>query len=235
MFYRIGQHSYSDGELIAGKEFAEKIGVTGAAVSKASGGDHPRVDTYENSKGRRCFHLQSGREQFFKNRNPSKVTTATNGQKAMGLTNFGARMVAQQKQGLTKEAVNSGMAPREMTDEEAYDFAESRAKREHFAADMAEMKAAEAAGKLVDKAAAGAKVSELANSIKDRLLALHIKVASAVIGPLEKTLVEGGISSEDARVIISNSHIESVIGEAIRKEIVSACRDIVESERIKLA
>lgn len=234
MNYTHEQHNFEDNDLINGRELAKRLGVTGAAISKAQNPKNCRLDTYENSKGKKLFHEESARQTFFKNRNPSKITTATVGQKAIGLTNFGARVVAQQKDGLTAQAKQAGAAPVEMTDAEAYDFAESRAKREHFAADLAEMKAAETAGRLVDKVKVGVKVSELANSVKDRLLSLHIKVASAVLGPLEQQLVGAGVDPDAVRVVLSSGELEKIVGEAIRKEIVSACRDIVESERLKL-
>lgn len=237
MNYKIGQHNYKDYELCTGKELAEALGVSTAAVSHAKNGKNgapARLDTYEDSNGNPKFVKALAIAQFSKNKNPSKVTTATKGQKAMGLSDFGARVIAQQKHGLTAESVSAGSAQRPMSDEEAYDFAESRAKREHFAADMAAIKVATEAGLLVDKNKASNKISEIANGIKDRLLSLHLRVAQSVIGSIEKALVENGIESNDARIIIANSKLDSVIGETVRKEIIVSLRDIVESEKIKI-
>lgn len=216
-----GNHPYKDGQLITGKLFAEHIGVSGAAVSKAKSSG--RISLFENSEGKALIYEPLAREEFFKNRNPAKVTTATTGQKAMGLTDFGARAVAQGIRGI---ATTEGPA----NDADEFDYALSRAKKENFAANVMEFKAAELEGRLVDKEIAGNKVKEIAASCKDRILAMHLKVAPAVVIAVEKALVDAGIDEEKVRAAISTAKIENVVGESVRKNVNECLRDIVQKE-----
>lgn len=218
---RKGNHPYKDSQLITGKSFAERIGVTGAAVSKAKASG--RFTLFENSEGKPMFYEKVNREEFFANRNPAKVTTATNGQKAMGLTDFGARAVAQGIKGLSS---NEGPG----NDVDEFDYALSRAKKENFAANVMEFKAAELEGRLVDKEIAGNKVKEIAASCKDRILAMHLKVAPAVVIAVEKSLIDAGFEEEKVRAAISTAKLENVVGESVRKNVNECLRDIVQKE-----
>lgn len=223
--FPVGQHPYKDEQLINGKVLAERLGVTGAAISKAKSSG--RISQYENSKGQKMFYEATAREEFFKNRDPSKVTTATNGQKAIGLTNLGARAIAQRRTGFVSE---DRLDDAPMTDEEVFDFTASRARREKYSADMAKMKSDEMAGRLVDKELAGNKVKEIAASCKDRLLNIHLKVAVSVMPVLEKALVDAGFEEDGVRSALSLAKIEAVIGESVRKNVVESLRDIVKKE-----
>lgn len=172
------------------------------------------------------YYKPVNQEEFYKNRNPSKVTTATIGQKAQGLTDLGARVIAQQRPAFTKPVPGDGL----LSEEEVVDFAESRARREKYNADIAKMKAEEQAGTLVDKVAAGNRVKELAASVKDRLLSIHLKIAPEVVVAVEKALVDVGFEAEGVRKAMSDSKIVDVIGENIRKNVTESLRDIVQKE-----
>lgn len=222
--YKIGEHPYSDAQLTTGKDLAKDFGVTPAAISKrkSAGG----MSTFENSEGKAMYYKPIAQEEFYSNRNPSKVTTATVGQKAMGMTDLGARVIAQQRPAFMKATPGDGM----LSEDEVVDFAESRARREKYNADLAKMKAEEQAEKLVNKVAAGNRVKELASSVKDRLLTIHIRVAAETVGELEKALVAAGFEVDGVRTAFSTNRIENVIGESVRKGVVEALRDIVKKE-----
>lgn len=221
--HKRGEHDYTDGQLSNAKILADAMGVSGAAVSKAIKAGRIK-DAFEDSSGKVKYYIPLASEQFHANKDPSKVTTATKGQKAMGLSNFGARAIAQRKPGF----VEGTAVP--LSDEEIVDFAESRARREKYNADLAKYRSEEQAGLLVNKELAGNKVKEIAASVKDRLLTIHLKVAIAVMAPLENALIEAGFEVDGVRAALSNSKIESVIGETIRKNVVESLRDIVQKE-----
>ena len=222
MNYAVGTHNFKDSELVSASMVAHAMGVTDAAVSKAK--RIGRISTFENSKGKQCYHLETTRREWYANRNPSKVTTATNGQKAVGLTDFEARLSA-------KKNFGDDGAP--LPDSEVFDFGKERAAREHFAAEMAKIKTDEMKGMLVDKLKASQKVYELASSVKDRLLSIHLKVASAVMAPLESSLIDAGIASDVVRNALSIGHVEKVIGEVVRKNVIDSLRDIISKEQDK--
>lgn len=220
MNYTVDKHNFKDSELVSATEAAHAIGVTDAAVSKAK--RIGRISTFENSKGKQCYHLDTFKREWFANRNPSKVTTATNGQKAVGLTDFEARLAAKKNFGDDGEPIS---------DQEAFDFGKERAAREHFSAEMARIKTEEMKGELVNKTKASQKVYEIASSVKDRLLAIHLKVASAVMAPLEKSLTDAGLTAETVRNALSIGHVEKVIGEVVRKNVIDSLRDIISKEQ----
>lgn len=222
MNYSVGTHNIADADLVSASTVAHALGVTDAAVSKAK--RIGRISTFENSRGKQLFHLETTRREWYSNRNPSKVTTATNGQKAVGLTDFEARLSA-------KKNFGDDGAP--LPDSEVFDFGKERAAREHFAAEMAKIKTDEMKGMLVDKLKASQKVYELASSVKDRLLSIHLKVASAVMAPLESSLIDAGIASDVVRNALSIGHVEKVIGEVVRKNVIDSLRDIISKEQDK--
>ena len=222
MNYAVGTHNIADADLVSASTVAHALGVTDAAVSKAK--RIGRISTFENSRGKQLFHLETTRREWYANRNPSKVTTATNGQKAVGLTDFEARLSA-------KKNFGDDGAP--LPDSEVFDFGKERAAREHFAAEMAKIKTDEMKGMLVDKLKASQKVYELASSVKDRLLSIHLKVASAVMAPLESSLIDAGIASDVVRNALSIGHVEKVIGEVVRKNVIDSLRDIISKEQDK--
>ena len=220
MHYGIGKHNFKDSELVQASAVAHALGVTDAAVSKAK--KIGRISTFENSKGKAMYHLETAKREFYANRNPSKVTTATNGQKAAGLTDFEARLSAKK---------NFGDDGEPLSDSEVFDFGKERAAREHFAAEMAKIKTDEMKGLLVDKSKASQKVYELASSVKDRLLSIHLKVASSCMAPLETALTDSGISADTVRNALSIGHIEKIIGEVVRKNVIDSLRDIISKEQ----
>lgn len=221
MLYKIGQHNFKDSELGNACELAHSLGVTNAAVSKAK--KIGRISCYEDSTGKEKFHLETARREWYQNRNPSKVTMATTGQRAAGLTDFEARLSV-------KKQVSDGTDD-PMSDQDVFDFAKERAAREHFNAEMAKIKTDEMKGALVDKLKASQKVYELASSVKDRLLAIHLKVAASVMSPLESALHDAGLDSEIVRNALSVGHVEKIVGEVVRKNIIDSLRDIISKEQ----
>ena len=222
MNYPVGTHNIADVDLVSATIIAHALGVTDAAVSKAK--RIGRISTFENTKGKPMFHLETTKREWYANRNPSKVTTATNGQKAVGLTDFEARLSAKK---------NFGDDGSPLPDSEVFDFGKERAAREHFAAEMAKIKTDEMKGMLVDKLKASQKVYELASSVKDRLLSIHLKVASAVMAPLENALIGSGLTADVVRNALSIGHVEKVIGEVVRKNVIDSLRDIISKEQDK--
>ena len=220
MNYGIGQHNFSDDQLVPATFVAHSLGVTDAALSKAK--KIGRVSTFTNSKGKQMYHLETAKREFYANRNPSKVTTATTGQKAAGLTDFEARLSAKK---------NFGDDGEPLSDQEVFDFGKERAAREHFAAEIAKIKTDELKGSLVDKLKASQKVYELASSVKDRLLSIHLKVASSCMAPLETALVDAGLASDTVRNALSIGYIEKIIGEVVRKNVIDSLRDIISKEQ----
>ncbi|MBO5916967.1 MAG: hypothetical protein J6Q25_08660 [Bacteroidales bacterium] len=220
MNYPVGTHNIADADLVSATIVAHALGVTDAAVSKAK--RIGRISTFENTKGKPLFHLETTKREWYANRNPSKVTTATNGQKAVGLTDFEARLSAKK---------NFGDDGSPLPDSEVFDFGKERAAREHFAAEMAKIKTDEMKGMLVDKLKASQKVYELASSVKDRLLSIHLKVASAVMAPLENALIDAGLTADVVRNALSIGQVEKVIGEVVRKNVIDSLRDIISKEQ----
>ena len=96
---------------------------------------------------------------------------------------------------------------------------------------MAKIKTDEMKGLLVDKLKASQKVYELASSVKDRLLSIHLKVASSCMAPLESALIDSGLSSDTVRNALSIGHIEKIIGEVVRKNVIDSLRDIISKEQ----
>ena len=219
MNYKQGEHPYKDNELINGSDLAKKIGVSPAAVTKAL--KKGRMDTFENSNGKKRFHRVASVDQFLGNRNVSLVTTATRAQKQMGLSDIEAKALA-----VPLISKDTGI-----TAQDVYDYAEARAEREFHQARLAKLKADELEGNLVDKIKASQKVYELASSVKDRLLAIHLKIASSCMSPIEKALCDAGIDGDVARNALSIGHIEMVVGEVCRKQIIDSLRDIISKER----
>lgn len=220
MNYPVGKHSFDDSELVSASVVAHALGVTDAAVSKAK--KIGRISTFENTKGKPLFHLETAKREWYANRNPSKVTTATTGQRSVGLTDFEARLSV-------KKQIGDDGVP--MTDQEIFDFGKERATREHFAAELAKIKSEELKGNLVDKLKASQKVYELASSVKDRLLAIHLKIASSVMPSLETSLVDAGVDAAAVRNALSIGHVEKVIGEIVRKNVIDSLRDIISKEQ----
>lgn len=222
MNYPVGTHNIADADLVSATIVAHALGVTDAAVSKAK--RIGRISTFENSKGKPLFHLETTKREWYANRNPSKVTTATNGQKAVGLTDFEARLSAKK---------NFGDDGSPLPDSEVFDFGKERAAREHFAAELAKIKTDEMKGMLVDKSKASQKVYELASSVKDRLLSIHLKVASAMMAPLDNALIDAGLTADVVRNALSIGQVEKVIGEVVRKNVIDSLRDIISKEQDK--
>ena len=92
MNYERHQHSYVDDELITGAQLAKQLGVSGAAVSKAT--SKGRLDTFKNSRGEKCYHKVVSAQQFTLKKDRSKVTTPTRGQMAAGYDNLDAQAMA---------------------------------------------------------------------------------------------------------------------------------------------
>ena len=219
MNYKFGEHHYKDSELINGHDLADKLGVSPSAITKAL--KKGRLDTFENSKGKKRFHRTASADQFLGNRNVALVSTATRAQKAMGITDAEAKALA-----VPLISKDTGI-----TAQDVYDYAEARAENEFHKARLAKLKADELEGNLVDKIKASQKVYELASSVKDRLLAIHLKIASACMSPIERALCDAGIQDDVARNALSIGKIEQTIGEVCRKQIIDSLRDIISKER----
>jgi len=218
MLYDRMHHDFKDEDLISGSKLAEILGVSPAAISKARFAG--RLDTWLNSKGRECYHKVISPKQFLSSRNLSKVTGPTRSQKASGIDGFGAQ--------LESNSLNFDPDKVRASEQESFDYADARAERETHQARLMKLKADEAEGKLVNKDEAGQKVYALASSVKDRMMAIHLKIAPIVVSNLEQSMIASGMKVEDARRILSAGKLDAIVGETIRKHVIEAMHDILE-------
>ena len=62
-------------------------------------------------------------------------------------------------------------------------------------------------------------------------MSIHLKVASSCMAPLETSLVDAGLASDTVRNALSIGHIEKIIGEVVRKNVIDSLRDIISKEQ----
>lgn len=227
MYYKRQQHGYTDDELITALAFANQCGISCAATTKAK--KCGRVDTFENSKGKECFHRTLSAVQFQKTRDRRHVTTATRGQMRAGFDNEMAQAVAHRPEydnpnspsliSSDLNAVDFGAAI-----QETMDLATAKAQKEYNMARLAKLKADEMEGRLVPKNAVAVKVYQLGANVQDKMMTMYSWLAPEIVGWFKDRCVQVGIEQDKILQIFDDS--EHAIGEKIRKASLTSLKDI---------
>lgn len=229
MDYARHQHSYSDDELCSGAQFAKQMGVSGAAVSKAT--SKGRLDTFRNSRGEKCYHKVLSAQQWTLKKDRSKVTTPTRGQMAAGYDNMDAQAMAHVFGNENPQAPRPVSAPIQGMDfgsvvQERQELEVSKAEKEYHMARLAKLKADEKEGSLVDKQTVFLKGYQMGAMIQEKVMNMYVQLAPKICGHLQEQLANAGIEPEKLRLAMRDSNHE--IGEIIRKESIIVLKDLSE-------
>ncbi|SHH25471.1 hypothetical protein SAMN05720766_10968 [Fibrobacter sp. UWH9] len=229
MDYARHQHSYSDDELCSGALFAKQMGVSGAAVSKAT--SKGRLDTFRNSRGEKCYHKVLSAQQWTLKKDRSKVTTPTRGQIAAGYDNMDAQAMAHVFGNENPQAPRPVSAPIQGMDfgsvvQERQELEVSKAEKEYHMARLAKLKADEKEGSLVDKQTVFLKGYQMGAMIQEKVMNMYVQLAPKICGHLQEQLANAGIEPEKLRLAMKDSNHE--IGEIIRKESIIVLKDLSE-------
>lgn len=227
MDYLRHQHSYSDDELENGAMFAKQMGVSGAAVSKATA--KGRIDTFRNSRGEKCYHKVVSAQQWSLKKDRSKVTTPTRGQMAAGYDNIDAQATAHILGNENPQAPRPVSAPVQGVDlgavmQERQELEVSKAEKEFHMARLAKLKADEMEGRLVDKQTVFVKAYQMCAMIQEKVMNMYVQLAPKINGFLQEQLSDAGIEPEKLRVAMKDSNHE--IGEIIRRESIAVLKDL---------
>lgn len=227
MDYLRHQHSYSDDELENGAMFAKRMGVSGAAVSKATA--KGRIDTFRNSRGEKCYHKVVSAQQWSLKKDRSKVTTPTRGQMAAGYDNIDAQATAHILGNENPQAPRPVSAPVQGVDlgavmQERQELEVSKAEKEFHMARLAKLKADEMEGRLVDKQTIFVKAYQMGAMIQEKVMNMYVQLAPKINGFLQEQLSDVGIEPEKLRVAMKDSNHE--IGEIIRRESIAVLKDL---------
>jgi len=231
MFYKHSQHAYPDGDLILGSDLSKIIGVSAVAISKAK--QNGRLDTFENSKGKECFHRELSPKQFFKKRDRRHITTPTRAQMASGFDNMTAQAVAHRQEfdvglGLPIPGVNDSADPFDLGEAlaERADLKTSNAQKAFYQARLMKLKADEMEGRLVPKQQAAIAAYQLGANIQDKIMTIYSRLAPEIVGYFKEQMTKAGISSENIASITGDA--DHYVGEKIRKACLTALRDLTE-------
>lgn len=219
MDYERSRHSFLDEELITGAQLADQIGVSGAAISKAT--KKGRLDTFRNSKGEKCYHKVVSAQQFTLKKDRSKITTPTRGQKSAGYDNIDAQAMAHVLENENPQAPKPVSAPIQGVDlggvmQERQQLEVSKAEKEFHLARAAKFKADEMEGRLVDKQSVYLKTYQMFAIVQEKILNMYVQLAPKICGHIQEQLGEAGVDSEKQRVAMKDADHD--VGEIIRKE-----------------
>jgi hypothetical protein len=219
MDYERSRHSFLDEELITGVQLADQIGVSGAAISKAT--KKGRLDTFRNSKGEKCYHKVVSAQQFTLKKDRSKITTPTRGQKSAGYDNIDAQAMAHVLENENPQAPKPVSAPIQGVDlggvmQERQQLEVSKAEKEFHLARAAKFKADEMEGRLVDKQSVYLKTYQMFAIVQEKVLNMYVQLAPKICGHVQEQLGEAGVDSEKQRVAMKDAVHD--VGEIIRKE-----------------
>lgn len=219
MDYERSRHSFLDEELITGAQLADQIGVSGAAISKAT--KKGRLDTFRNSKGEKCYHKVVSAQQFTLKKDRSKITTPTRGQKSAGYDNIDAQAMAHVLENENPQAPRPVSAPIQGVDlggvmQERQQLEVSKAEKEFHLARAAKFKADEMEGRLVDKQSVYLKTYQMFAIVQEKVLNMYVQLAPKICGIIQEQLGEAGVDSEKQRVAMKDAVHD--VGEIIRKE-----------------
>ena len=219
MDYERSRHSFLDEELITGAQLADQIGVSGAAISKAT--TKGRLDTFRNSKGEKWYHKVVSAQQFTLKKDRSKITTPTRGQKSAGYDNIDAQAMAHVLENENPQAPKPVSAPIQGVDlggvmQERQQLEVSKAEKEFHMARVAKFKADEMEGRLVDKQSVYLKTYQMFAIVQEKVLNMYVQLAPKICGLIQEQLGEAGVDSEKQRVAMKDAVHD--VGEIIRKE-----------------
>lgn len=231
------EHGFKDSELCNGSTIANIVGVSPAAITKKT--KNGTMDTYENSKGRACYHRELSVQQFLTKKDRSKVTTATRGQRAAGMSNSQAQSVsrvvgAENPNGGLMQRMSSRVAEnvqqisdwKAMFNDLEFDLETSRAVKETQMARLAALKADEKDGLLVDKHLVFQKNYQATNELQEKLTSLYAKIAPVIVGDIIDQCVNAGVNADVLGDI--KSQLEHSCGERIRISIVETLRELTD-------
>lgn len=219
MDFERSRHSFLDEELITGAQLADQIGVSGAAISKAT--KKGRLDTFRNSKGEKCYHKVVSAQQFTLKKDRSKITTPTRGQKSAGYDNIDAQAMAHVLENENPQAPKPVSAPIQGVDlggvmQERQQLEVSKAEKEFHLARAAKFKADEMEGRLVDKQSVYLKTYQMFAIFQEKVLNMYVQLAPKICGHVQEQLGEAGVDSEKQRMAMKDAVHD--VGEIIRKE-----------------
>lgn len=229
MDYLRHQHSYPDDELISGAEFANIIGVSGAAVSKKTA--KGKLDTFRNSRGEKRYHKIVSVQQWSLSKDRSKVTTPTRGQMAAGYDNLDAQAMAHVYGSENPQAPKPVSAPVQGLDlgavvQERQELEVSKAEKAYHDARWSKLRADEAEGRLVDKQTVYIKAYQMGALIQEKVMNMYVQLAPKICGLIQEELSKADIEAEKLRIAMKDSNHE--IGELIRKESINVLKDLSE-------
>lgn len=227
MHYPRSKHSYPDEDLINATALRPYLDVSPAAISKAT--TSGRLDTYENSKGKRMYHRILSVRQFRENRDRRHVTTPTQGQKRMGFDNLTAQAVAHDSSfDLPDESLLGDSASLEEALVKRDGLAVAKQEKEVQLARLAKLKADELEGRLVDKAKVAIKVYQIGANVQEKIMTVYSWLAPEIVGYFRNLMVSSGI--ENQKVIDLTADSSHEIGEKIRKACLLALKDLTDKK-----
>ena len=227
MNYPRSKHSYPDSDLINATALRAYLDVSAPAISKAT--TNGRLDTYENSKGKRMYHRILSVRQFRENRDRRHVTTPTQGQKRMGFDNLTAQAVAHDSSfDVLDESLLDDSASLEKALANRDDLAVAKQEKEKQLARLARLKADELEGRLVDKAKVAIKVYQIGANVQEKIMTVYSWLAPEIVGYFRNLMVSSGI--ENQKVIDLTADSSHEIGEKIRKACLLALKDLTDTK-----
>ncbi len=233
MFYKHTQHSYPDSDLINASALSGLCGVSNAAITKAK--QSGRLDTFENSDGKECFHRIRSPQQYHQTRDRRHVTIPTQGQKRAGYDNMTAQAVAHNPN-YDVPTPGFGIPVPGITDDDPLDFgsaeaeradlATSKAQKEFQNARLAKLKADEMEGRLVPKQQAAIIAYQIGANIQDKVMTIYSYLAPEIVGYFKDMMTRAEIPNE--KIIEITSDADHYVGEKIRKACLGALKDLTE-------
>lgn len=228
MNYPRSKHSYPDSDLINATALRAYLDVSAPAISKAT--TNGRLDTYENSKGKRMYHRILSVRQFRENRDRRHVTTPTQGQKRMGFDNLTAQAVAHDSSfDIPDENLLEDSAAIEDALVKRDELAVAKHEKEKQLARLARLKADEMEGRLVDKAKVAIKVYQIGANVQEKIMTFYSWLAPEIVGYFRNLMVSSGI--ENQKVIDLTADSSHEIGEKIRRACLQALKDLTEKNK----
>ena len=234
MFYKRQKHSYSDGDLVNASTLAELCGVSPAAITKAKASG--RIDTFEDEKGKECFHRIRSVQQYLESRDRRHVTTPTRAQRTAGFDNLTAQATAHNAK-YDVPTPNFGVELPGVTDTddpldfggavaERADLATSKAFKEQQMARIAKLKADEMEGRLVPKQQAAIIVYKIGANIQEKVGTLYSQLAPEIVGYFKDVMGRCGVSAE--KIIEIAGDADHYIGEKIRTACLNSLKELSE-------
>lgn len=229
MRYTVSQHSYTDSELISARDLSRIVGVSCPAITKAKLSN--RIDSYDNSKGRECFHRVISPKQYLTNRDRRHVTTPTQAQARSGFDNLTAQAVAHRAEydtGLNTPPVfiDDGTISLGDAMHERLDLAQSKAVKEFYDSQLKKMRCAEMEGRLVPKQQAAIAVYQLGANIQDKIMTIYSWLSPEIVGYFKDQMGKAGVTSDVILAVVADAN--HYVGEKIRKACATALKDLTE-------